>query len=316
MTVLACDFGGRRIKLGVIRRGQVAASRVLPAHADQPLARRLPEVSQSLREMCRDLNLPIEECRGVGISYPSIIDPTTGQILDEFGKYGVVRSRDLHDWSDAEFGLPVVIENDARMALIGEWREGAGRGCDNVAIMTLGTGLGAAAVMQGNPVRGRHGQAGILGGHFTVQLGGRTCVCGNQGCAEAEASTSVLDALVQQTPEFGNSQLANESELSYEAIFRCAAAGDSCAQKISDHSLNVWGAMAVNLIHAYDPEILILGGGIMGSEQIVLPAILNWVQKYAHTPWGSVRIVPSQLGDGAALIAAEWLVAEQLRTDR
>ena len=313
MTVLACDFGGRRIKLGLVRDGRVLASSVLPAHSDQPLAKRLPAVAQALREVCDVPGVALRDCRGIGISYPSIIEPVHGQILDEFGKYGNVSSLDLRAWAAAEFGLPLVIENDARMALIGEWRYGAGRGCDNLAIMMLGTGLGAAAVVEGCPLRGCHGQAGILGGHLTVQQDGRRCVCGNQGCAEAEASTSVLAEIAQQVPAYANSPLAGESELSYHAVFHWSAEGDPCATYLKEHSLKVWGAMAVNLIHAYDPEMLILGGGIMGSAEVVLPAIALWVQSRAHTPWGQVRVVASQLGDRAALLAAEWLTEERLK---
>jgi glucokinase len=316
MTVLACDFGGRRIKLGVVHEGQVLASTVLPARSDQPLAKRLPDVARAFCELLRGHSIARDDCRGIGISYPSIIDPASGQILDEFGKFGPVSSEDLRAWAAAEFGLRLVIENDARMALIGEWRYGGGRGCNNLAIMMLGTGLGAAAVMEGRPLRGRHGMAGILGGHLAVQYDGRPCVCGNRGCAEAEASTSVLADIARQSPGFHESPLSRETELSYEAVFRRAAEGDPCAIHLQERSLKIWSTMAVNLIHVYDPELLLLGGGIMGSAAVVLPAIAQWVRSYAHTPWGQVRVAASRLGDHVALVAAEWLVEEQLARDR
>lgn len=312
MTVLACDFGGRRIKLGLVRDGQILASTVLPAHSDRPLAQRLPHVAKTLRTMCYCSGVAIRDCRGIGISYPSIIDPVDGRILDEFGKYGAISSHDLRAWASAEFQLSLAIENDARMALIGEWQCGAGRGCDNLAVMMLGTGLGAAAVVGGRPLRGCHGQASILSGHFAVKQDGRACVCGNKGCAEAEASTSVLAAVARQMSAFAGSPLADEADLSYQSVFHWSAKGDPCAMRLQEHSLAVWGMMAVNLIHAYDPEMLILGGGIMGSADVVLPAIARWVQAYAHTPWGQVRVVASQLGDHAALMAAEWLIQEHL----
>ena len=70
--------------------------------------------------------------------------------------------------------------------------------------------------------------------------------------------------------------------------------------------------LAVNLIHAYDPELVILGGGIMASKDVIVPAIQEYIDRHAHTPWGKVRVVPSALGDAAALVAAEWLVKEHL----
>jgi glucokinase len=80
---------------------------------------------------------------------------------------------------------------------------------------------------------------------------------------------------------------------------------------LREHSLRVWGTLAVNLIHAYDPEIVIIGGGIMAAADVVLPAIGEFVRRRAHTPWGKVRVVGGELGDTAALVAGEWLLREQ-----
>jgi glucokinase len=98
--------------------------------------------------------------------------------------------------------------------------------------------------------------------------------------------------------------------LNYGLVFKRAAAGDPCAVRLRDHSLLVWSSLAVNLIHAYDPEVLILGGGIMASAAVILPAVREHVRRHAHTPWGQVRVVTSELGDTAALVAGEWLLQE------
>jgi glucokinase len=82
--------------------------------------------------------------------------------------------------------------------------------------------------------------------------------------------------------------------------------------ELRDHSLQTWSALAVNLIHVFDPERVILGGGVMGSAQFILPAVQSYVNQHAHTPWGKVRVVASELGDRAALLACEWLVREYL----
>lgn len=312
MTALACDLGGRRIKLGVVRGGQVLAADVLPAHADQPLPDRLEAVAAALERLCAQVGLGMRDCAGIGISYPSIIDTARARILDHFGKFGDASDLDLRGWARRAFGLPLAIDNDARMALIGEWRWGAGRGCDNVVMITLGTGLGVSAVIEGRVLRGAHGQAGILGGHITLRYGGRPCVCGNIGCAEAEASTSVLARLAESRPGFATSRLAGEPTLDYAAIFRLAAQGDACSRSLMEHSLEVWSALAVSLIHAYDPERLILGGGVMGGAEVILPPVRDYVARHAHTPWGKVRVVASELGDQAALLACEWLVEEMV----
>ena len=313
MITLAADFGGRRIKLGLVKQGRVLARRVLPANADQPLKARLDAVAEGLRGLCAEQRLTPADCDGVGFAYPSIIDTRRARIMDHFGKFGDASRLELRAWAMEVLGLPLAIDNDARMALIGEWQYGAGRGCDNVAVITLGTGLGASAVIEGRVLRGVHGQAGILGGHLTVRYGGRQCVCGNLGCAEAEASTWMLDKLAREREDFAGSPLSRETVLDYAAVFRRAASGDACAVALRDHSLQIWSATAVNLIHAYDPEKVIMCGGIMASADVIIPAVQAYVERHAHTPWGRVEVVPSALGDEAALLACEWLWQQETR---
>ena len=311
MNVLVCDLGGTRWKLGLLRDGDLAAQETIPAHSHLGLAPRLPVLAAALRRLVCTQQLRLEDCAGVAVSFPSLIDPNTGRILTAYGKYRDAPALDLRAWSRSELGLPLAIENDARMALIGEWRHGAGRGCDDFVMMTLGTGLGTSALIEGRVLRGKHGQAGCLSGHLTVRYGGRQCSCGNLGCAEAEASTVFLAELARERSDFAASALAREPVLDFSAVFRAAAAGDTCALAIRQHSLRVWATLAVNLIVAYDPELLVLGGGILASADVILPAIQQHVERHAHTPWGKVRIVPSALGDVAALLAGEWLLREQ-----
>lgn len=160
-------------------------------------------------------------------------------------------------------------------------------------------------------LRGSHGQAGVLGGHTTVRYGGRACSCGNLGCAEAEASTAFLRELAEADSDFATSRLACEPILDFAAVFKHTAAGDAGALKLRDHSLGVLSTLAVNLIHAYDPAVVILGGGIMASADVILPAVSEYVRRHAHTPWGKVCVVAGELGDQAALVAGEWLMREQ-----
>ena len=311
MAVLACDAGATRIKFGIVENGRVLAHDSIPSLSEHGLAPRLPDLADALRGICRTANIPLEACGGISMSVPSIVDVATGRILAEYGRFRDMPTLDLRAWAMAEFGKPIALENDARMACIGEWRAGAGRGCDNMVMITLGTGLGVSAVMEGRLVRGTHGQAGILGGHLTVRYGGQPCGCGNIGCAESEASSKVLAEVARAHPAYPGSALAREELLDFAAVFRTAAAGDACALAVRDHSLLVWSSLVVSLIHAYDPELIVLGGGIMASADVILPAVRAHVHRYAHTPWGKVTIVPTALGDTAALVAGEWLLQEQ-----
>jgi len=312
MTILACDLGGTRMKIGVVRDGNVLAQTVEPAKSKQGLAPQLPVLKAAWLRLLAELKLTPRDCAGISMGFSSLVDPKTGRVLAEYGKFADAMSLDLRAWAQRELGLPLAIENDARLALIGEWRAGAGRGVDNLVMMTLGTGLGTSAIIEGRVLRGQHGQAGVLGGHLTVRYNsGRVCSCGNVGCAEAEASTAFLCDVAVSLPEWDRSSLRRLATLNYAAVFKHASQNDPCAVKLRDHSLLVWSTLAVNLIHAYDPERVILGGGIMASAEVILPAIRQHIARHAHTPWGKVQVVASQLGDTAALVAGEWLVTEQ-----
>jgi glucokinase len=126
------------------------------------------------------------------------VDSVNKKVLTINDKYGDVISLDLEKWAFEHFGVPLEIENDTRAALLGEWKFGNGRGYNDVVLMTLGTGIGTSAVIEGKILRGRHFQAGILGGHFIVNPKGKLCNCGNVGCAEAEASTWNLEEIVAE----------------------------------------------------------------------------------------------------------------------
>lgn len=310
-VVLACDIGGTRLKIGLVRSGSVLARTVEPARSHAGFAEQLPVLEAAWRRLLDESGLPVSQTTGISMAFPSVIEVTSGRILDTFGKFADAPHLDLRAWARERFQLPLAIENDARMALIGEWQAGAGRGCDDLVMMTLGTGLGTAAVIQGRVLRGRHGQAGILGGHSTLRPAGHPCPCGNIGCAETEASTAHLARMAAERPDYAASPLSREPELHYQSVFHHAAHGDPCATALRDHSLLVWSSVAVNLVHAYDPSRIVVGGGIMGGADTVLPALRAHVHRYAHTPWGQVDVVRSTLSDDAALLAGEWLLREQ-----
>lgn len=310
MIALAGDVGGTRIKLAVVRAGAILARRVELAQSELPWAQRVEGLADSWRALCRESGLEMAAVDALAVGFPSLVDARRGRILDEWGKFPGCAGFDLAAWAQRTFGKPLVLENDARAALVGEWRHGAGRGCDDLVMVTLGTGIGVGVVMEGRVLRGVHGQAGTLGGHLTVRYGGRPCVCGNVGCAEAEASTAVLHELWRTRAVGPAGALAQEPHLDYEAVFRLAQSGDASAVALRDHSLGVWGATVVNLIHAYDPERVVVGGGLMRSAATILPALQGYVDRHAHTAWGRVRIVAGELDDDAALLGCGSLLAE------
>jgi len=313
MISLTGDWGGTRLKLAVSDGARILAQESLPSNSKEPLRERLPDIGKTWQFLLASEGLTPADCGGIGVTIPGLVDPGGGRAIAMNGKFEDAPELDLSGWARAAFGLPLVLENDARAALIGEWQYGAGKSCDNLVMITLGTGLGTAVLMQGEVVRGAHGEAGVLGGHFTVQVeGGLRCSCGNRGCAEAEASSSVLEEQIRSAPGFFASCLSREKELNYKMVFEVAAQGDELAVEVRQHTLKVWGALAVNLIHAYDPERIIWAGGIMENRDILLPALQNYIDQNAWTPWGRVECRVATW-EQPALAGCAWLAEQNVK---
>ena len=217
---------------------------------------------------------------------------------------------DLVQWIYNEWGLPMVIDNDARMALRGEWQYGAGKGTDNLVMITLGTGVGGATLINGEILYGKHYQAGCLGGHFTINFHGHSCTCGNIGCVESEASGWRLPEMKNNFPGIESSLLSREAELNFKLLFKYARLDDPVANNMLNHCLDAWSAGIISMIHAYDPEMVIISGGIMQSSDMIIPKIQEKVTQYAWTPWGKVKVVPAHFVNEAVLLGANYMVKQ------
>ncbi len=311
MSALAIDLGGTRIKIGLVDGGAILGTEVIPAHSSAGLAQALPRIEQAVARLAAATHRDPRGFDGLAMGFPGIVSRRDARVLAIRGKYMDADGIDLAAWCRAAWGIPFHIENDARLAGIAEWRYGAGRGCDNLAALTLGTGIGVCVVAGGRIVRGPHGTGGILGGHMTLDLNGPRCVCGNIGCAEALASNHVIDRQARAAELFASSALAGPDRVDYRAVFTHARGGDRLAQDLVGRALDVWAALCVSLVHACDLERIVLGGGIMKSADLIVAPLTERVMRHAWTPWGRVEVRPSELGDHAALLAAEWLVHEQ-----
>jgi glucokinase len=312
MITIAADLGGTNIKLGVVVDGNAVRETSFPAQSGQGLLRQLPHIADRIDQVLASLGFDYAACDVLGLTFPGLIDPSTNRVRATYGKWDDAPEIDFSAWAARRFSLPLVMENDTRLALFGEWHAGAGTGCDNVVLITLGTGLGTAAIVEGRLLTGVHGQAGVLGGHFCTNRQGALCTCGNTGCAETEASTSVLPRVAANHPDFATSALRERHVIDYNVVFELARAGDACALALKAHSVGVWAQMIVNLVHAYDPERVIVGGGIMGGKDDFFDDLKQQVLSQAHTPWGKVDIVPGRLGASAALLGLDAFARQRL----
>ncbi|CAN5489412.1 ROK family protein [soil metagenome] len=300
MVVYAVDAGGSRIKLAAVEGGRIVARSSLEARAHEGLAAALPRIAEALRRF----KMPAQ---GISLAFPSLTEGNF--VVGDVGKYRDAEALDLAEWAWTELRLRLVLENDARAAAIGEWQHGAGQGTTDMVMVTLGTGIGTGVISEGRVLRGKHGAAGILGGHMTARLRGRDCPCGNVGCWETEASTVALPAMVLDplAPLGERGQGVRGVCHDYKSVFAAAENGDPTAIRLRDHSLDAWGSLAVSLIHAYDPEILVFGGGVMEAGEAILSPVREKVRRHAWTPWGKPKVVASILGYDAALLGGEWL---------
>jgi glucokinase len=310
MTVLAIDFGGSHVSCAVVRDAQVLITEHLPVSSRETLRAILPSLAEALRSAATTANVAIHQCDGVAISFCGLVNPYLQTIIATNGKYEDAIKIDLVAWANDEFALPLRLENDARMALLGERYAGAAQGFDDVVMFTLGTGIGGATMMKGRLVHGRHFQAGCLGGHLLARIDGRECTCGNIGCVEAEASSWILPQLCREHPGYSGSSLAELREIGFRELLQHDASGDKCAREVLEKCMLVWAAGVVSLIHAYDPEIVVVGGGVMNSYDRILPGITDYVHAHAWTPWGKVQVRAATLGNAAGLVGAIPLFME------
>jgi glucokinase len=310
MLALAIDLGGTHCTCALVQDTAVLSKQTVESSGSHKLAPMLPRFVAALREIASQNGTSTQNCTGLALGFCGLTDIDSGRVVSTNKKYDDAPELNLSSWSRTELGVRFCIENDARLALLGERSAGAARGYSDIVMITLGTGIGGAVMMGGKLLRGRHNQAGCLGGHLVVNPRGRRCTCGATGCAEAEASTWALPLICAGWPGFSESQLAHEGTLDFAALFRVAGAGDAVANEIIGHCIDVWAALAVSLVHAYDPEVVVIGGGVMRSGDRILPAIRQRVQQTAWTPWGKVRVEAAQCGENAALLGSIPLLSE------
>ena len=307
MAVLTIDFGGTRVKFGIIDKGgkiiAVDQVRALPESSIQDNLKMISEQALSSFEK----HFSSYSLSGIGIALPSIVDAQTNRVVSRYVKYTSALEFDFADWAKREWGVALAMENDARAALVGEWQYGAGKGCNDIVLLTIGTGVGSAVLAEGKLFKGRHLLAGGLGGHMSINVNGDPCNCGFFGCLETEASTWALPSIISKQPHLTESSLSKISSPQYSHLFEEAQKGDMLAASLVEQSLKAWGTAVVNLIHAYDPEMIIIGGGVMRQQQIILPYIQRMVDQYAWLPPGTTRLAAAIQVDYAGLLGMEYL---------
>lgn len=308
MAVIAIDLGGTRIKCGLVEDGQMLASATVAVPSSDSFAAVLPVIEKQIGQLLQETGHTSIE--GIGMGFPTIVDSDRMQLLYKYVKYNDANDLNLKAWAQEKWAAPLVMENDARAALLGEWQYGAGVGTEHLVMVTIGTGVGSAALVDGILLKGSHYLAGNLGGHQNIRFDGVHCNCGNVGCLESEASSWALPAIMQRTPGFAESPFANGENIDFEAVFRHAASNEPFALSIRNHCLEVWAAGILNLIFSYDPERVIIGGGVMHSAEVILPFLQHKIDQAAWLPENAVQLVAAQQPDWAGVLGMAYLATK------
>jgi glucokinase len=302
---LCIDFGGSEIKLGILDRGAPVRTATVPT-GDGDIERASAAATALI-----DAVSPAEPT-SAGIAVPGVVDRAAGRLVKAHDKHPRLDGFDLIAWADTTFGLPAAVENDARAALVGEINTGSAAGARDAVLMALGTGIGTAAVMDGTVLRGAHDHAGILGGHLTVDIDAPICNCGNVGCAESIAGAWALRR---------DLAIRGDAVTDVREMIAAAETGDAAAAALRVRAIRAWGATAVSLCHAYDPDTVILTGGIMRAGAAVAAPIEAYVHEHLWTSSHRPTFVIPDRPDlsvlrGLSVLAAENQAARSARANR
>lgn len=294
---IGLDIGGTKTAIGVVdSTGNILASLSLPTNSQAGFEEGQQRLAMAIREVASRADVPLNSVSGIGIGCAGPLDPIAGIIRNPFTLAG---------WEDAPivaamkraFGLRTLLENDVDAALTGECLFGAAKGCDPAAMLTFGTGVGGAVLLDGKILRGVDG-AHPEPGHIQVRPDGPECYCGNRGCLESIASGA---ALTERGRPAGFADTRR--------LFAAARAGDPKAVSIVQLAAQAVETAVWNLAHAYAPQTIVLGGGIMEEHFDWLTAGLKPLWRRAtQIPCPSISIAQAALGNRAGLVGAAGLV--------
>ena len=277
------DLGGSKLRGGLVSPAGQLVGRV---EVQTEAWKGAPGVMANLKGVISRLLDSTEPARvaGIGIAAAGQIHPKTHAVV--YAPNLEWENVPLRDEIESAFGLPVYVENDVRAAAWGEYRFGVGRGVQSLIAVFVGTGVGSGAVVDGILLKGAGNAAGELG-HTQVVPDGLPCACGRHGCVEAYASGRGF-----------------ARRLEAALVARAAAAGDALARRIWDDAERYLGQAIGNYVTLLNPELLVLGGGVMTTVPGLAPALERQVRAHATVLSRDVRVALAGLGDSSAIFGA------------
>lgn len=310
--ILVLDLGGTQFRIALANdEGELLRRHAEPLDAPDKPEQTIGQMKNAIKEMLSGIDLAL--LRGMGVAVAGLVKPTDGVLLT---------SPNLLDWYNTpmkdiweqELHLPVWVCNDADLAALGEHRFGAGRGIDDLIYITVSTGIGGGVITGGKLLLGASGFAGEVG-HMTIDLNGPGCSCGNVGCLEMLASGTAIARFAVEKISRGELSTITDlvagdlGKVTAETVAEAARSGDLVAREVMHTAGANLGIGVVNLVHIFNPELVIIGGGCSKAGDLIFEPVRQVVDERTM-PDISVRIVPTALGDDPGLLGAVALVLE------
>lgn len=294
---IGLDLGGTNLRAAAIDHtgrmlDKVAGSTQMPGGRDA-LFSEMANAIDTLRERHGRENLA-----GIGVAVPGFILMKEG-IVTSSNNIPALENYPVRDDMEKRLGAKVIVENDANAAALGERWMGAGRGVDDLVLLTLGTGIGGGIICQGRVLYGALGMAGELG-HITVVPNGNPCGCGNNGCLEKHASATAIIAMARL--------MGLGDNLTAEDVYHLAMKGNPRAHEIFVSMGRYLGIALATLINAFNFPLYLLSGGVLGAWNLFAPPMIDEVKKRSYTFRATnTRVEKAVLGSEAGLYGAAYL---------
>ncbi|MBE6048950.1 MAG: ROK family protein [Clostridium sp.] len=302
--VVGIDLGGTKISTALSDfQGNILSNVVVETKACEGEIPVLNRIISTVESVIDKASIGVDEIEAIGIGSPGPLDARTGVIIDTpnlpFKDFNVVKP------IEQRFNVPVYLDNDANVAAIGEFMFGAGRGKKNIVFITVSTGIGGGAIIDGNVYRGSTFNA-LEVGHTTIDPKGPRCNCGNIGCLEVLASGTAIGKNGQKAAQgIEETSLKQYDKITSYEVFLEAEKGDKVAKDIRDKALNYLGIGVANVISIFDPEAVIIGGGVTQVGDILFSRVKEVVNERCFKVMSNnCEIVPAGLGTNAGTVGA------------
>lgn len=315
-STLGLDCGGTNIKMALVdASGKMLYSDLETIHYKQAPESVIKSIAKSLKSFAKKHRVKEKELQGVGVGIAGDVEQTTGTIRfsPNLGWKNVAFGKMFKQ----EFDVPVMIDNDANCAAWGAYWLDAKRDCKNLVCLTLGTGIGGGIIIDRKLYRGATGSAGEIG-HMTIDYHGRTCKCGNFGCIESMVGAwgliqSAEEGLKKNAAPILHKVLktSHKSQLSPKLIAQAAKQGDPFCQQLWKDAGEQLGSALANIVNVFNPERIVLCGGVSKSGDLLLLPALHTLGRRAFTaPAQKVKVTISQFDDRLGVVGAALLLRQ------